>query len=236
MSAKRQSIQYEHVAAAVRQVASAVTSFHGADCHLYAHIGAALLNSLGYPVRVVAGSAIWRVGDGDSDVVSHAREIEGPQYSQAGTSGLNAAIFHAWIEGPGAVIDFSTFTLRRKAQQLDAVDGGHTEVTWCPDFIWESSTAIRPAVRSGKAQKTPRSVLMAPKAGVFNYTRHPDIESVVLKWNFDLEEALLSTTFAVKAVYAALCEGRSINVIGLAEDGSHQEEPSEAPLQRLLPN
>lgn len=231
----QQEIDIGRVAAAVRQVIGAITDFHGADCRMYAHIGAGLLSSLGMgEVKVVAGSAAWRVGSGDSDVVSHAREINGMQFSMAGTQ--QAALFHSWIETPDLVIDFSTATLRAKAAMLDAADGGKTTVDWCPDFIWYSKGQRAclqgvDATSAGKAQGEsvvrPRSVLMAPNAGVFNYTRHADIESFALSEDGALRESLASAVFAAQSAYAALGRGETIKVIGVSQQGEFQETPDE---------
>jgi hypothetical protein len=122
------------LARAVRQVVGAATDFHGADCLLYALVGAAVLRELGVPAEAAAGSAVWRVGAGDSDVISHAREVAGPAFVQAGVSA--AMQFHAWVEAPGLLVDFSTHTLPLKGAQLDAADGGKTTVDWAPEFLW----------------------------------------------------------------------------------------------------
>lgn len=232
-------IDVSRVAASVRQVIEAITDFHGADCLLYAHIGAGLLSSLGMKeVKAVAGSAAWRVGSGDADVISHAREINGMQFTQ--TESHQAALFHAWIETPDLVIDLSISTLRTKAAQLDAADGGKTSVDWCPDFIWYSKSrrACVSSVEGGPTAKgdavlRPRSVLMAPDAGVFNYTRHADIESFALPERGELEESLGTAVFAAQAAYAALGRGERINVIGVSEEGGLQEAPIENSLTQI---
>lgn len=231
-----EQIDVAKVCAAVHQVVSAITDYHGADCLLYAHVGAELLRSLGLDAKLVAGSAIWRVGAGDSDVVSHAYEVNGVQYSQV--EGSNAALFHSWIEAPGLIIDFSTSTLRNKAQQLDAADGGFTKVDWCPDFIWHHlGKHVNPKFRLpsnkqvGNSIRTPKAVLMAADAGVFNYTRHVEIESTLQVAINDLESSLGPSVFAAKSAYSALCRGERINIIGVSPDGTFQETPSEAVLR-----
>lgn len=222
-------INQQDVAHAVQKVVSAITDFHGADCLLlYAHVGASLLRSLGINARPVAGSAVWRVGDGDADVISHAREIGGPKFVQQGAA--QAHVFHAWIETDEAVIDFSTFTLRSKAQQLDAADGGSTTVNWCPSFIWQKKTSA--ISTNGTPLRQPRAVLMAPKSGAFNYTRHADIEAIALTPSKEFTDAIQSAFCGVELAYAAITRGEEMNVICVSEDGVC-ESALAAPLVRI---
>lgn len=220
-----ESIDPGRAAAAVRQAVHAVTDYHGADCLLYAHIGAELLRSLGLDAQVVAGSAAWRVGSGNSDVISHARELNGTQFDQGDDE---FALFHAWIEAPGLVIDFSTATLRNKARQLDAADGGSTQVDWCPDYLWQSTLASAPSM--GAPMRNPKAVLMAAAAGAFNYTRYADIEAVVRGKIAAMRDDHGPTVFVAQASYAALCRGEKVNVICLSGDG--QSAPQETPLRQ----
>lgn len=226
-------INISHVAASVRHVVEAITDYHGADCLLYAHIGARMLNYLGVEAKPVAGSAAWRVGDGDADVISHAREVTGALYSQA--SPELSLLFHAWIETRDFVIDFSTFSLTKKALQLDAADGGRTDVSWCPEFICQtkrsnqtgaSNLLIEPNIPGKSGLSDARKVLMAPRAGVFNYTRHADIEARVLPISQENEPGMATATFSAQAVYKALERGEEIVVIGVSEDGGMQHEPA----------
>lgn len=204
-------------AAAVRQVVGALTDFHGADCLLLAGVTAGLLRELGVPAQVVAGSAAWRVGSGDSDVVSHAFEIKGSLYVPADAA--RAGMFHAWVEAPGVLADFSTCTLRLKAEQLDAADGGTTVVQWAPEYIWEAGGTPAGRVR------TPREVLMAPLAGVYTYVRHESVEQVVLANKAEREAELKASIFAATQVYAGLRDGRQLRIIGVGEKGQLQEKP-----------
>ena len=218
-------IDPEKIAEAVQQVAIALTDYQGADCLLYAHIGAGLLRSLGIDVRAVAGSASWRVGLGDSDVISHAREIPGALYFQGSQD--NAAMFHAWIEGPGHLIDLSTVTLKTKAAQLDAADGGVTCVDWAPAYLWLDRKQSKQALPSSHA------VVQSFTSGVFNYTRHADIETKVLSQEDpDIAQATSRGIFAAQAAYSALLRGERLQVIGLSEDGSEQ---TQAAINTLFP-
>ena len=206
----------EHLAAAVRQVVQATTDYHGSDCLLFAAIGAGALRLLGLDALPVAGSSAWRVGPGDADTISHAREILGPLY----TPGLAAKAlqFHAWVEAPGLLVDFSTCTIRLKAAQLDAADGGKTRVDWAPDYLWLAGS------RPPQCLPTPMAVNQAFDTGVFCYIRHADIEAVVLPDIRQLMVDLHSAIAAAVTAYRARCAGHVLNVVGIGE-GCVQTEP-----------
>lgn len=225
--ARVQSRQIDHklLARAVRQVVGSSTGFHGADCLLYAIIGARALRELGIPAEPVAGSAVWRVGPGDSDVISHAREVSGAVFAQAGVP--QAMQFHAWVEAPGQLIDFSTHTLHEKAAQLDAADGGQTSVNWAPDFIW-----IDQAAQYGRCN-TPREVVKAPSEGQFCYVRHADIEAKAFK--AEHVSGVEGSVAATMTIYAGLLRGEEMRVISVDPEGALQVEPESQQLVRWSP-
>ncbi|MTJ93908.1 MAG: hypothetical protein F8N36_13780 [Desulfovibrio sp.] len=209
-------IDIELVASAVQQVVGAVTDFHGADCLLYAKLGAALLRFLGVQAEAVAGSAAWRVGAGDGDVISHALEVAGQGFVPHNSMGL-AAMFHAWIEGPGFLIDFSTCTLKAKAQALDNADGGRTNVEWAPNYL-----SIDPDNAPALLDRA-MAVVQAAEGGVYFYRRHAQIERVAFAESGDT--LIRTLLFAARSAYAAAKRGENIRIVGLVSDGEHQEMP-----------
>lgn len=215
-------LQHEELAAAVRQVVGAMTDFHGADCLLFAAISAGALRELGFDARPVAGSTAWRVGPGDSDTISHAREIQGPLYTP-GKAG-QALQFHAWVEAPGLLVDFSTCTLRKKAAMLDAADGGKTQVDWAPDYLWLAGP------RPTQMLKTPNAVNQSYYAGVYCYIRHSDIEATVLPNITKLLNDLHAAVAAAVTAYHARCAGHTLQVVGIGEDATFQTEPKDISL------
>ena len=221
------AINPAHAAAAVRQVVQAITDFHGADCLLYASIGAHLLRSLGVEAQAVAGSAAWRIGPGDGDVISHAREIQGPRYGHA--DAVRAGMFHAWIAGPGLLADFTTFLLPLKATLLDEADGGTTAIDWAPEYLWLTGPAPQP----GQVPE-PDMVRMAADAKVFCYLRHSNIEAIVLANREAREAELQQAYFAVKASYSALRDNRPLQVVGVGEHAL-QVDPVVKPIARMEP-
>lgn len=217
------------MAQAVRQVMGSLTYHSGADCLLYAQLTAGLLRSLGIAdARIAAGSAAWRVGDGDTDVFAHAREFSGAQlWLQEGAG--QAAAFHAWVEVPSLklLVDFTTWSLRDKARQLDAADGGHTAVNWCPAYLW-----IEDGEGPGTWLRTPDQVRVAKHAGAFAYVRHADIEARVLASAVS-EDALARHIQAVRLAYLAIKEGQTLQVFGVDAEGDVQEGPQERPLRMV---
>lgn len=159
------------IAHAMRQVIGATTEGYGADCVAYALTGAEVLRRMGHDANAVAGSAAWRVGPGSGDAITHAVELHetGPGvYSPAHSD--NAAVFHAWIEVGTHYVDFTTFSLRDKAKQLDAADGMVTVVEWCPDYLVVDRQSCLPldAVPAGLRE------------GLYSYVRHAHVEKAIL--------------------------------------------------------
>ncbi len=98
----------------------------------------------------------------DADVILHAPVPGMPL--QPG-----AVAYHAWLEAFGHIIDFTTYSLRTKAAQLDVLDGGTTSVTWCPDFLFVPKTAVSPM----------RDVIQL-RAGMFHYLRVTALEAKII--------------------------------------------------------
>ena len=123
-------------ASAMRKLAIAASTHVGSDCYAHAKIAQILLADLGIKTRTVAGYAAWRVGSGDSDVIAHVRSATG--FLPAGSLGFP---YHVWLEtisdegAPPILIDVTAYQLPQKARDLDAADGGNTEVSWTPDLV-----------------------------------------------------------------------------------------------------
>lgn len=208
-------------ARAVRMVVEAVSPGRGADCLFYAQVGAALLRCLGVQAQPVAGSVVWRVGPGDSDLIAHAYEVTSPGNMFAPEAGP-AAPFHAWIEAGDWLIDFSTWALGDKAASLDQADGGRTDVQWCPGYVWAQRKTSMPL----------KQVLASFDVGVYGYVRHPEIESRVLigEGEVSLGQACESAVL----VYRKLLAGQEIRVMGVGE--GEMQDSSELPkLRRFVP-
>lgn len=209
----------EVLSSAISKVVGALTQVHGADCILYAAIGAAALRLLGFPeAKMVAGEAAWRVGPGDGDVISHAKQIVGHsgQVFNPGTT-AHAAMFHAWIEVGDEIVDFTTPTLRHKAEQLDAADHGHTQVDWAPEVLWTSK----------RESKTPKGVAASFDTGVFAYVRDAVLEKTVfqaLPPDFDAEHYANYVLVAFRALKA----GSHLQVVGLGEDAQTLDSARQA--------
>lgn len=114
----------------IRKYAAAMGRPSGKDCYQHAVIGRALLQDLGFDTRLVIGHAAWRVGPGDGDVLVYVPCLRKDWQIQG-----DGLIYHAWLEICGLVVDFTSYQLRQAAQDLDRLDGRHTTVSWCPDYL-----------------------------------------------------------------------------------------------------
>jgi hypothetical protein len=89
------------------------------------------LADLGIRSRRVLGFAAWRVGHNTADCLGNHPLLQG----WSPREGVKALAYHAWLECDDWIIDFTTYQLAYKAQQLDALDGSLTSVAWCPDYL-----------------------------------------------------------------------------------------------------
>lgn len=215
------------LAKAVRHVVGAVTVAPGMDCRLYAVVGAALLRRCGVDAVAQAGSAIWRIGPGAGDLITHAPEAAGQVYAAAGADGLSM-LMHAWIrvttgDGRNEIVDLTTWQLARKARDLDAEDGGHTPVEFCPDFLW--------VPQSVASRLTPREVAQSYDVGVFSYVAKAAETAFVVPAS--LEDELQPLISAAALCFLALRAGHMVQVLGVDEEGL-QESNESAPL-KLVP-
>lgn len=150
---------------AIRRLATAASEHFGGDCYLHAAIGQALLARAGIQSRIVVGYAAWRVGMGDGDVISHTtHEVS---YLPPGVD--KGLPFHAWLEVGPRILDFTTYQLRKKAAELDAMDGGKTNVAWSPDFLFAKKEMGSPY----------REVAQVYKTGVFHYQEIPGLHETI---------------------------------------------------------
>lgn len=148
----------KQVSHALMRLAAAASASLGADCYMHAEMGRVLLGDLGFEFETLVGYAAWRLGSGDGDVVSHTRNVKG--YLPPGAQGFP---YHAWLAAGDFLVDFTTYQLRRKAAELDAGDGGHTNVDWCPDYLLLTRAQVMAY----------RAVAKAPNAGVAYYEADP---------------------------------------------------------------
>lgn len=143
----------------------------GADCALHASLAFQVLTNRGFEVRIAAGEAGWRIGDGDSDVIVHSPRVSGAQF---GPDGKPAGAFHVWLVCESTIIDFTTYSLPLKAEQLDAMDGGNTQCVWAPPYL---------AVEQN-ASSTIEGITYALNAGVFAYGEAPNLYNLMLHRKF----------------------------------------------------
>ncbi|MFL9610967.1 hypothetical protein ACKF11_12850 [Methylobacillus sp. Pita2] len=151
------------VSQALIKLARAASAQYGVDCAMHAGLGQQLLKREGIDAQIVNGEAAWRVGEGDGDMVVHAK-MPGMVYQ-----GENALAFHSWLEYGEYIIDFTVYQLVEKAEALDQLDGGKTTVDWCPDYLFakrETATSLHAATQGG--------------TGLYHYRKDPVIHNKVM--------------------------------------------------------
>lgn len=151
---------------ALRRLTLAASDNLGGDCFTIAKLGQILLADQGIRAELVVGYAAWRIGPGDADVIAHTPSAQGHV-----PEGLLGLAYHAWLALPahGAILDFTTFQLGLKAQNLDAMDGGRTQCDWQPDYL------LAPA----SAGKTFREVAQAARPVAFHYEAQPELHTLL---------------------------------------------------------
>ncbi len=162
-SAAEWNALFSRVASAVRRLATSASGSHGSDCATLCAFARHLLEREGVACSLVAGSAAWRVGQEDGAVIAH---IAGHDVAP------DMLGFHVWVSiaDTRRIFDPTLYQLPLKAAQLDAMDGGRTEVTWAPDYLVarESWVSSYEAVRR-------------KHAGLFHYEGVPALEARVLR-------------------------------------------------------
>src|SRR5207253_331748 len=81
-----------------------------------------------------------------------------------------------------------TYQLRRKAQELDAADGGCTNIDWCPDYLLLSREDIR----------SHEEVAAVFRSGVAYYEERTDLEPL-LRSRYSLDPQDLQTARLIAA-------------------------------------
>jgi len=165
------------ISSALRRHAIAASGNFGSDCYIHAAIAQTLLARLGVASELVVGYAAWRLGNGDGDVILHAPLPNMPP--QPG-----GVAYHMWVEADNNIIDFTTYQLRDKAAQMDKLDGGKTDVVWCPDYLAVPRKAISPL----------RDVIQL-RAGLFHYLRVPVLEAKIIAAASPLDEGDINTAW-----------------------------------------
>ncbi len=162
--------QISKIAMAIRKLASAASCHFGNDCFLHALLACKALKEFeGMQSEIVIGFAGWRVGEGDCDVIFHAPIKGMPQQE--------GILYHAWLTTKDYIIDLSTYQLRVKAAKLDTLDGGLTQVDWCPDYL----IAKHEEVSSLKD-------VTQLHAGLFYYEQNKDLEIKIKSVGKDIDE------------------------------------------------
>lgn len=165
------------ISSALRRLATAASGNLGSDCYMHSAIAQNILDRVGITSRLVVGYAAWRVGNGDSDIILHAPLPNVPMQ----TSGV---AYHVWLELDMQLLDLTAYQLRHKAAQLDELDGGTTNVVWCPDYLFVPSRSVSPLQK-----------VIQLRAGLYHYARVPHLEEKIITTAPGLDEEDIATAW-----------------------------------------
>lgn len=155
-------VDFPRLAAAIRKLASAASGNLGSDCYIHSIIAKEILGRLGVEVSLKVGEAAFRVGEGDSDVILH-KAAPGMVPQPGGVA------YHVWLQVGDYIFDPTLYQLPAKAKDLDLLDGGHTTVTWHPDYLLAHVETISPL----------KDVIQLHAGGYF-YREEPALTSLIL--------------------------------------------------------
>lgn len=149
MIEKINSLDLPRISTAIKKLAVAASEGFAKDCYFHALFCKTIMQRyFQIDLDLVMGFAAWRVGDGDGDVILHAPATSQIQSYQIinyeAFQAPNAFPYHAWLECGTWILDFTTYQLPAKASALDAIDGQHTQVIWCPDYLWINKRDLKP--------------------------------------------------------------------------------------------
>ena len=156
------NIDVSRVASAIKKFATAASSHLGSDCYIHAVIAKEILGRLGVEASIKVGTAGFRVGEGSSDVILH-KKTPGMIPQPGGVA------YHVWNQIGSNIFDTTLYQLRSKSVTLDQLDGGHTEVVWCPDYL------LAPV----KSVSSLRDVIQL-HAGCYHYSEDFDLTRLIL--------------------------------------------------------
>lgn len=133
------------------------------NCVLVAHVLHEVLLGNDIENEVCIGYAVWSVGKGNNDIITH---IPNPSIPIE-----NAVDIHAWIEiSEGRkILDFTTYQLKKKARLLQEADGLKTNVLWCPNYLFTTQDKL----------KSLNEIKRSKFAGKYGYQRDSKLEEIV---------------------------------------------------------
>ena len=129
----------ERIANVIRKVAIAASSQLNKDCLWHTLAAKYLLAHNQIESHLKIGYAAWRIGQEDGAVVTHM-PIKGYKYQP------HEIPFHCWLEIDDFIFDVTTYQLEAKMKMLDAADNSSTEITWCPEFLYDHVSNKKPFV------------------------------------------------------------------------------------------
>jgi len=175
-------VDIPRLAGAIRRLSTAASAHFGSDCFMHAALVQAFLAEYGVKADLVIGFAAWRVGEGNGDVITHA-PMPNLQLQPGG------APYHVWLEIGRHIFDTTTYQLQTKAEDLDRLDGGHTTVDWCPDFLFVEKRTV-----------SSLSKVAQERAGMYYYEANDIVAKQVLEASKGIDQEDLAI---LKMLYGA---------------------------------
>ncbi len=144
------------------------------NCTAYSYIINLVLSELGIKSSIVLGYAAWRTGKKAHDTIANFPECV--TFTGA-ADGIN---IHSWIEIESNILDFTTYQLKQKAQNLDMADGFITNVKWCPNYLFTPKSNLLSLTK----------VTDSYKVGVYGYQKVQNLEAVDIYESKDVKQYL----------------------------------------------
>ena len=196
-------VDFEALAAAIKTVFSVCSESNGSTCLEIARVACEVLKKQGVKdAKVVAGGTAWRVdGKACGAVISH---LTSPLNTTT-VHGQEGFKYHAWVKlNPYWCVDFSTFSLKEKMDQLDKADGQTTPVSWNPDFLLFNYEQTRSF----------EEVAQSYESGVAHYKENKKLSEQINQLSRRDIQDITANTDTVMSVLAVIDSGATPKVMG----------------------
>lgn len=175
-----EQVDFARVAAAIRKLATAASGNFGSDCYTHTVLAAEILRRLGVEAAIKIGTAGWRVGSGDCDVILH-RQVPGMIPQPGGVA------YHAWILiRDHYIFDPTTYQLPEKSRHMDFLDGGNTTVEWAPDYLLAHVSTV----------SSLKNVIQL-HAGLYHYAEDQSLTQLILSTAPEVDEDDVSVVWSL---------------------------------------
>lgn len=121
---------------AIQALCNATSGSHGSDCAMIAGLAVEFMKHHDIQSEIVVGESAWRIDGEDAGACVVHVNVGAPLTAFTDGTGKKMLHYHVWIKLDALwFLDLTTYQLDMKAKALDALDGGTTPVSWCPDYL-----------------------------------------------------------------------------------------------------